>query len=403
MLIARQPIFKKNMDVYGYELLFRKDENARGFGGTSAIHATAHVLQSLFEEGPEKIVGKGKAFVNFEEVTLNLDAIELIDTQSIVIEVLETIFVDPSVVDRVRALKEKGYTIALDDYELDGIDDPFFEYADIVKLDILDYDDIELRKNIKYFKSHGKIILAEKVETQAVFDHMVALGCDLFQGYFFNKPQIISKKKYNTTNKMRFMEILKELNSEEPSYQKLAELFEHDAVLSYKLMQIIAPRTEKHDVYSIKRALTFMGLREIEKWATVAYIQDAGINKPRELTYMSLTRANFADKLALELSYFDKRHEAFMMGLFSVIDAMLDATFEEILEGLKIPDAVVSALLKQEGALGQILSLMRMFEQGDYETISKRVLSMGLNELRVSYLYIESMRAARNIMVLMEK
>lgn len=397
MLIARQPIFKKNMDLYGYELLFRKNENDKKFGDVSAVHATAHVLQSLYEEGSEKIVGKGKAFVNFEEITLNLEIIELLDPKNIVIEVLENIFVDSRVVERVKKLKEKGYMIALDDYDQDCTVDPFFEHADIVKIDVLDYDEKKLKNDVRQFKDRGKILLAEKVETQEMFEHMNELDFDLFQGFFFSKPQIISKRKYETANKTRYLQILNELHEEEPSYQKLAELFEHDAVLSYKLMRIIAPRVETNDVYSIKRALTYMGLKEIEKWVTVAFIQDVSKDKPFELMYLSLLRASFAENLIREMKHFDKRYEAFMTGLFSVIDVMLDTTFENALEGLKIPDSVKDALVNQEGELGKVLSLMFRFEHADYKTISGLVSELGLPELRVSYLYIEAMRFASNV------
>lgn len=191
MFIARQPIFDRSRNVYGYELLFRGNDKASSYQGASAESSTAVVLGGLFELGLDRIVGSRRAFVNFDYRFLFSNAIELIDPTTLVIEILENTPVDRRLLDRVTELREKGYRIALDDFAEKLKDYPVAPLADIIKYDILVTPLDELGDEVREALSRKKVLLAEKIETEEDFIKAKEMGFHLFQGYFFSKPVIV--------------------------------------------------------------------------------------------------------------------------------------------------------------------------------------------------------------------
>ncbi|MDI3537193.1 MAG: hypothetical protein PWP30_1675, partial [Eubacteriaceae bacterium] len=184
MFIARQPIFDEGLNVFGYELLFRQGEKSTEFDGRSAQSASASVLLGLYEAGVSHIIEDKMAFINFDQEFIFSDAFELIDSNHIVIEILETVVADQTLVERVKAVKEKGYRIALDDFSEDFNTYPLVPYADIIKFDLMATPLNTIHQEIFEAKKLGKTLLAEKVETQQEYLQAKALGFQLFQGYF---------------------------------------------------------------------------------------------------------------------------------------------------------------------------------------------------------------------------
>lgn len=283
MFIARQPIFGKTMDVFGYELLFRSGSDSKGFDGVSSSNATASVIGGLFESGIDRIVDDKRAF--------------------------------------------------------------------IIKFDLMETPLESIVPIVKKALNQGKILLAEKVEDISVFEAAKALGFSLFQGYFFSKPQIVSGRNHKSTTKAQYASIISELKKEEPSYQALAEIIEKDVNLAYRVMRIISARAGDDLVYSIKRALTYMGLKEIERWISILMIQDLGENKPKELITLSLVRTKFSEAIALHCRLKKIKHEASMMGLFSTLDAILDQNMADALSDISLPNSIKDTLIKHEGVL----------------------------------------------------
>ncbi len=401
MFIARQPIFNKGMEVFGYELLFRAGSDSTEYDGLSATHATASVLGSLFESGIEQIVDDKRAFINFNEAFIKSDLPELIDSHRLIIEVLEDVVVDEQIIDRLKGLKSKGYRIALDDFVEDYEAYPLVPLADIIKYDLIMTPLHTIRNDVKLALSQNKVLLAEKVETEAEFIEAKEMGFSLFQGYFFSKPSIIGKAHQKSNTKVQYSRIISELNKDEPSYQKLAEIIENDVDLSYRVMRIISSRAGDDLVYSIKRALTYMGLKEIERWINILMMQDLGSQKPKELMILSLVRTKFAEAIANHANLKKYKYEASMMGLFSTIDAMLDQDMEEALDGISLPKSIKDSLIEHEGILMPIFNLVKAYEQGDWEKANALVHNMKLKEEDLFDSYMEAVKWARETVRLM--
>ncbi len=391
MLIARQPILNRDLTLYGYELLFRPHLLADSFHGASAIHASASVMQSAFEEGFDVLVGNKKAFVNFDADVLQLPLIEGLDPNFLIIEVLETTDATPAVMKRLKDLSDKGYTIALDDFDNKIDTCPLVPLATIIKFDLLSQTIEDQLDEIMKAKALGKILLAEKVETYQLFEQAKSLGFQLFQGYFFAKPQIMTRPVQEFSQKANYISILEELQEDEPRYQKIAEIMERDVALSYKLMLVIQSRSDQETPYSIKRALKVMGLKEIERWIYVMMIQEMSLDRTPELTRLALLRAKFAERLVVAKGEQHLKYEAFMVGLFSVVEALTDSSFEEALATLAIPQRVKDALVSDKGLLGEVWRLIRGYETNHLSELMAELSRMGLSEGKVNHAYIEAL------------
>lgn len=401
MFIARQPIFNKVMEVYGYELLFREGSDSTNFTGASATHATASVISSLFESGIDQIVDDKRAFINFDAEFINSDLPELIESHRLIIEVLEDVIVDAQLIERLTSLKKKGYRIALDDFVSSYNDYPLVSIADIIKYDLMVTPLHSIAGEVKMALAQNKVLLAEKIETEAEFIEAKNMGFSLFQGFFFSKPSIIGKANHKANTKVQYSRIISELVKDEPSYQILAEIIEKDVNLAYRVMRIISNRAGDDLVYSIKRALTYMGLKEIERWINILMMQDLGSNKPKELMILSLVRTKFAESIAIHANLKKYKYEASMMGLFSTIDAMLDQNMSEALEGISLPKSIKDSLIEHEGILMPIFNLVVAYEHGDWERAYELVQSLKLNEEDLFDSYMDAVRWARETVRLM--
>lgn len=396
MFIARQPIFNENLEVYGYELLFRPDLVSNKFGGASSVGATATVIEELFESGINSIVENKLAFVNFDDAFIQSGTIELIDPKRLVVEIIEGTNIDNELISKLESLTAKGYIIALDDFRGGYSDYPLIDVAKIIKYDLIATPLGTILYDVKCAIENGKTLLAEKVETEEEFLEAKEMGFHLFQGYFFSKPSIISRTHKRYSSFYQYSNIMRELRSIEPSYQILAELIEVDVDLSYRLLRVVSNRSKDRSVYSIKRALTFLGLKEIERWIKVLMLQDLAKSKPVELMKISMIRSKFAEVLAMNVKLNNLRYEAAMMGLFSVLDAMLDMPLSEALEEIYLPESVTDALLNNEGVLASIYHLVLEYEKGNWDEVEAISNSLNINEYVLYSLYMSAIDWAIN-------
>jgi len=366
VFIARQPIFNQQLEVFGYELLFRLNQQSTQFGGISSQGATATVITGLFESGLDNIIEDKFAFINFDAIFIHSDALELIKPERMIVEMLENIKIDRVLMDRLKELKNLGYKIALDDFFEDYQHYPLIPLADIIKYDLLITPLETITHDIQTALAQGKTLLAEKVETEEEFLKAKAMGFQLFQGYFFSKPSIAGRSCDKTPSKLQYIRLVAEMKKEDPSFETLSELIEQDVTLSYRLMRMASFQTGGDLVSSIKFALTYIGLKEIERWINIIMLQDLGNDKPQELMKISLIRSKFAESMAKRAGMTGFQHTASMMGLFSILDAILDQTMEEALTGIALPPSILETLIYHKGLLHPIYELMLAYEKGDW-------------------------------------
>lgn len=399
MFIARQPIFNKAMKIYGYELLFRSTEDSKVFSNASSSSATAVVIGGLFEQGIDKIVGNNKAFVNFDYDFIMSDLIELIDPSTLVIEILETVIIDEALINRIKSLRKKGYTIALDDFVEDYFNFPAIEVADIIKYDIMATPLDTIGLEVQDALNKKKILLAEKIETEEEYIKAKAMGFSLFQGFFFSRPNIVKNKmSAKKTSKAIYTNIIKELKKENFSYERITNIIESDVNLSYRLLYSISHKNEKNKYSSIKIALVRMGLLEIERWIRLLMLQDIAGDKPDEIFRLSLIRSKFGEYVAERSILADRKDEISMMCLFSMLDVLLDSTMQEALEGLDISMDIYEAFLFNTGKLKPICALLRAYESADWKMVDFYAEKIVNKPIDLTEGYLKAIKWASDIM-----
>ena len=360
--MARQPIFDRNMSVFGYELLYRKSMN-NFYEGTDDNQATAELLNNAFltMHFPE-LTGGGKAFINFSKDMLLDDIPMLLPAQSTVVEVLERVEIDEDVVEVCRKLREKGYIIALDDFVFSEQYLPLLDIAHIIKVEFPAVDHDDQRRLIKTYR-HKIRFLAEKVETREDYQTAYDMGYEYFQGYFFSKPVILREKEVPPLN-ANLIHVMELLDQDDPEYQQLAEIIGTDLGLSFKLLKLANTVYfgSKYEIRHIKQALVRLGFIEIKKWIYIMLMKGIQTVENKELIQTCFIRAKFMEQLAVEIGAESKQFEYFLTGMFSSIDVLTNKDMEEITKELILPDSVRDALLGQEGYIKYALDMVINYE-----------------------------------------
>ncbi|MEA4894321.1 MAG: HDOD domain-containing protein [Oscillospiraceae bacterium] len=334
--IARQPIFDRQMRIYGYELLYRKsDENA--FTEMDDDIATSELIYNSFlVAGLNKLTDGTKAFINFSKDLIDSKLPYLLPKDSVVFEILERKEATEATIEACDRLKALGYELALDDFVIDDSFLPLFDKVDIIKVE---YPSVSLEDQSRLVKENrnGTRFLAEKIETREDFQHAFDIGYDFFQGYFFSKPTIINSKEIASIS-ANIIAIADELKNPEPSYDVISEIIMSDLGLTYKLLSLANSvyMGARGKIRSVKQALSYIGINEMNQWINIMMVRDLQNVENAELVKLSLIRGKFLELLAKELKYTDKASECFLTGMFSFIDVLMNKPMGEVLEGLPL-------------------------------------------------------------------
>ncbi len=396
--IARQPIFDTRGHVYAYELLFRSGLH-NYFDCDDADHAAASVIaNSSLLFGLNEMSGGAKVFINCTRKVLVDDFMMVLPKQQAVVEILEDVEPDEEILNACKRLKAQGYILALDDFVYHKDYEPLLELADIIKVDFLLSDVAEQERLAKTFIPRGIRMLAEKVETHEVYEQAKQMGYQLFQGYFFAKPVIISRKDI-PTNKLQFLRILKDVHAEEVDFKKLAQTIQSEVFLSYKILKLInsAAFALRHKVTSILQALSLLGIREIRSWVSLLSISAMADDKPAELVVTSLIRARFCEQLAEPCGLRGRRSDLFLMGLFSLLDVIMSRPIDEILNEITVEEDLQQALTGEPGILRNILVLIVAVEKGEWQQASTLAEELQIDEQPLCEAYMDSVKWAHEI------
>ena len=396
LFIARQPIFTVKQAVYAYELLFRSGP-ANVFPDVDHNHASARVIaDSLFNLGLQTLTGGKLAFINMTRDLLLGDYAVLLPRDETVIEVLETVTPDAKVVEACRRLKAAGYRIALDDFVGKAEMAPLVALADIIKVDFLATRKAERRAFVKRYAPRGVCLLAEKVETQEAFREAADLGYTYFQGYFFAKPAVMQATAAPEF-RLTYLTLLQETLKPDLDLRRIAAVIGRDVTLSYKLLRFInsAFFGLRRSIASIPEALALLGEREVKRWASLLGLACLGANKPAELVVEAALRARFCEKMAPAAGLVHYTEELFLLGLFSLIDAILDRPLENLLQELPIPSMVKATLLGEASPLKDVYDCVLAYVAGDWASLSTQMDKLQLDEEEVPRRYHEAVAWAQ--------
>ncbi|MDH4206983.1 MAG: HDOD domain-containing protein [Desulfobacteraceae bacterium] len=399
--VARQPIFDIKKCIFGYELLFRADM-ANFFPEMEGDSATSKLLSnSFFNIGIEKIAGSNLAFINFTQELLLKQLPLMFSQDRLVVEILENVQPDRDVIEACQEIALNGYIIVLDDFFYKPSLEPLIEVADIIKIDVKATPLEEVGDLVRKMTERGVDLLAEKVETHDEFKKALKMGFRYFQGFFFSKPEVLAGKEISTPQ-MQLLEIMAEVNKEDFEFNRLEKMIVRDASISYKLMRLINSAYFKRakEISSIRQAIVMIGEVGIRRFLSLISMAGLAGNKPDELIRVSLVRAKFCELLGNHPGRSSETSELFTLGLFSLIDAIMDDSMENLMSQIPLSSNIKEVLISRTGDLSGYLSLVESYERGDWGEIEEATNIMGIDQSHLPRQYMESLSWADSLNVL---
>ncbi|KHM46681.1 histidine kinase [Pseudoalteromonas distincta] len=391
VFVARQAIFNRSKKVVAYELLFR-DSPKNYFPDIAEGQATARlIMENQLNLGTRHITSGKKALINIGPESLKLDLCAFLPCQDVVIELLETIEPTDDNYELCRGLFHSNYKLALDDFVYKPQWDRFLKLVKLIKFDIAITPLSEIQPIVTKLQAHKQIkILAEKIETQEDYELAFDMGFDYFQGYFFAKPTMIKQNDVDY-NYGLVVAIYAEIMKQSPDIKTIASLFELDAALAYKLLRLINSGVFpiQSQISSLKQALVYLGHERLKKFVSLIVTAHTAGKKPAELMQVCVVRARFCELVAKKVNK-SQSGEAFLTGLFSLLDAILDQPMSLLVEKLPFPDEIKTALLGDKNTLYYILNVVKAYETGSWWALEQAVLLLNIDSAILPPLYQQS-------------
>ena len=391
--VARQPIFDSRRNIHAYELLFRNGTANYVPDIDGDVATTTLLANTFFTIGMDILSGGRMAFINFTQNLLEKKVPLLLPQETTVIEILEDVTPDAKLIDACSQMAAAGYTIALDDFVYTPSLDPLIAMADIIKFDFRLSSRSEINAYLKHCTRDDLCLLAEKVETYEEFEAAQRMGFELFQGYFFCKPEIVQGREIHGSQ-LNLMMIMAQINSDNFSCDELEQLIARDMGISYKLFKYInsAFFARASKVSSVKQALVYMGEKEIRRFVSLIAMSRLAEGKPDELTLAACIRGKFCELLSIDAREHASPSEMFTLGMFSLIDAVIDQPMEKILAELPLSTEIKHALGAAKGRLAGYIELARSYEGGRWDRVARLTRALNLDARLLPTRYLEACR-----------
>lgn len=386
--IARQPILNTQEQTFGYEVLYRAA--AEDFARIAdQDDASRSVLDDLLTLGLEELGGGRRLFLNCTHELLTRRLVKLLPPEKVILEILETVVPDDELLRSCVALREAGYRLALDDFVPNDWTLPLVPYAQYIKLDFQALPLEECRAVLHAFGSAVEFV-AEKVETRGEYAEARAIGCSLFQGYFFAKPALLTLQQIPTLY-ANYLRLLAATCKADFGFGEVEEIIKSDVALSYKLLRFLnsAAFAMRSAITSLRQALLLLGENAIRRWVAVSATATAAEGKPPELFNAALLRARFCELLAPGAQC--NSYHAFLVGLFSCMEAVLEMPLGQILAHVEVPPEVTEALLDNRGRLHALFELVCAYLGGEAELVA--VNALRIPEAQITSCYLQAMRS----------
>lgn len=359
--IGRQPILDRNMKLFAYELQFHQGLNPN----QKSVEASAQLLAKTESEiGLQSIVGGHVALINLPHDLMiqSNDFASFEDKRNLVLEIPSNVDKDVDVLKKLKELKSQGACIALDNFIDDDSSLKLANISDFVKIDNEAMSEVKMKSVIEELHAKGKKVIAEKVETEEIYQYLKKLGFDYFQGYFFTNPVIINGKKL-TGNKLTLLQVLAKINDPKTSFKELSSILSKDVALTHKLLVAVNNPAAMIpiEVETVSDALNYMGLKRLKFWVNMMMLSDLN-DVPKELLTTSLMRAKFCEALAIKAGFQREKDSYFLVGLFSNLGAFFRSPVAEIVAEMPLSEEIKLALVEHEGPMGDALKCLSELE-----------------------------------------
>lgn len=395
MLIARQPIFDKEKNVFAYELLYREVGSDRFNGVDGSVASSSIIASSLFSLDFNEIVGEKKVFIHFTDTLLSGNVATLLPKEKLVIEMIN---IGSEMTDEFynscKKLSDKGYELVFDM----GIFSPVFNrimpFVNIVKIDTKIFPEDFIRMIIDNHKSHIDFV-AVKLENKNEYKEALKMGFKYFQGYYFSKPDIVSSNNLQP-GKLSYMRMIKTLQSEELNFDEITAIIETDVAYTYEILKLVNSSyfTRGNKVNSVKEAVVKLGEKELRKWGMISALRKAADITEGEVLNFSLVRGRFMESFSKAVGKELESSEFLTTGILSMADVLMNTTMEKVITGIKIADKIGDALLGKDCTSDIYIGLMIILacEKGEWKEVERLIEKYNITLFAIAIMHNEAIK-----------
>ncbi|HWR04102.1 MAG TPA: HDOD domain-containing protein [Humidesulfovibrio sp.] len=386
---ARQPVFDAKGAVWAHSIYFRDGIEAVSSEGRRS-DATTSVLAALVGEG-----GGPRRIIKFSAQPLIYELPLLFPKETLVVEMTENLAGDMQAMEAIRKIKARGYLLAVSRFSGRPEAAPLHALADVLWVDALGCQEPELNRLAMACRAHPALPGLMRIETRAMHETARALGFQLFQGHYFQEPETIVTRKLSSSQFSR-LKLLQAIEQEDPDFKSLAETIRADVALSFKLFGLLnsAFFSFPHPVESVKQALSLLGWEPLRTWIRLIILTDlTPPGKSSELPRAATLRGRFLELAGRSLGEgcHPRPENLFLVGMFSLLPALLDQPMSAILETLRLPEDVAAALTDQNHPAARWLLLAASFERADWAGVQATLVLLGLAPLAVAQAYSKAL------------
>ena len=392
-MIARQAIVNAQHVVIGYELFNRSRPETTHTAATDV----ALVFTALSHAGSDELVGKKLIFVNCTHESLVGGHLELVDPEKVVLEIPPLGHAAAEEVaarlPTLAALRARGFRLAFNHTVLQSAYAPWLALADYIKLDLSLLAPDQLAVLIQYAQRNSSArLIAEKVETAQQYDMVSSQGVQLFQGYWFARPALVRAKLVSPAQSS-ILELIN-LVRKQASTEEIEEVLKKDAGLAFNLMRLINSSGFglAREITSFRQAVMLMGLKKLFRWAALLLTTSRNGGTPPSVGQTAVVRGRLMELLALEKKLpQDENDQAFVVGIFSLLDTMLGMTMDAALGLVSVPPSTEAALLHNAGVLGHLLTLAKACESGDDTAFDHAATALQLSSQQINSAHLQAL------------
>ena len=397
--IARQPIVDDERAVFAYELF---DRSVAGQAFTAASDA-ALLFNALSLASSDALAGNTRLlFINCTHESLSGGHLELVNPDKVVLEVPTLPGNQPELIESqahvLQQLRARGFRIAFDQTVLRKLYTAWLPLASFIKLDMTAFDPDVTEQLVRAVRGHTTAqIVAEKVETEAQYQRMAALGVKLFQGYWFARPAELQAHAMRPAQ-ATIIQLLNLLRRQ-ASPQDVEELLKKDPTLSFNLLQFInaAGLANEGEVTTFSQAVARLGMQKLFRWAALLMTTSRGSTAPPAVGSTAVVRGRLMELLAADLDMAAEAENAFIAGMFSLLDVMLEQPPAQALDSVVLPTTVRDALLHNSGPLAPLLAVAKACESGDDEQFAQAANALGLTNHQVNWAHVQALAWADSL------
>ena len=391
VFVARQPIYNRSNEVFAYELLYTNDVFQNTLSRVDRATAD-RFFNTFLEVGLEPLVGDNLAFININRLFIEYDYCKALPKERVVLELTPDVQPTESTLASLKALTEAGYTVALDDFEFAEEKRPLLDVASYIGIDFERLTKDEISRQLPALKASKAKLVAKRVNTHEVFEIAKGLSFEFFRGTCFSRPKVALPTRV-PINRLSTLQLVLKLQEPELSTPELEKIVSQDVAISYKLLQYVnsAALSLTRTIESIRHAIQMVGTERIRVWASLLLLTKLD-DKPAELMITALVRAKMAERLALAMSVVQPE-SYYMVGLFSVVDALLNVPMQEAIQLLPFSKQVREALVSLEGPMGDVLACVLAYESGTW----KEVRCGNLDAATIRQCYLDAIAASRKL------